>query len=58
LAAPHLNHLFGRHQHFVELVGQALLRSLLLDLLGDLALEARIDMHDIPFLIGHGAVPP
>jgi phosphatidylserine/phosphatidylglycerophosphate/cardiolipin synthase-like enzyme len=33
-------------------------RSMGLDTECDLALEARIDMHDIPLLLGHGAVPP
>ena len=55
LAAADLDDLLGRHQHVVELVGQALLGGLLLDLLGDLLLEARIDMDHVPLLVGHGS---
>ena len=52
LAAAHLDHLLRRDQHFVEMVGEALLRRLFLDLLRDLLLEARIDVNDVPAL-GH-----
>ena len=52
LAAADLDDLLGRDQHLLELVGQALLRGLLLDLLRDLLLEAGIDVNDIPTL-GH-----
>jgi len=43
------------HEHLVHLVCQALLRRLLLDLLGDLLLEARVDVHHVP-TFGHFAI--
>ena len=52
LAAAHLDHLLRRHQDLIDLVRQALLRRLLLDLLGDLLFEARVDVHHVPTL-GH-----
>ena len=56
LATAQLHHLLGGHQHLVELVGQALLGGLFLDLLGDLLLEARINVDHIPTL-RHDFVP-
>ena len=47
-AAPHLDDLLGRHQYFLELLGQPFLLGLLADRLGDLLLEARIDVNDVP----------
>src|SRR3546814_8656116 len=47
-AAAHLHDLLGRDKHLFELVAHALDLGLLLDRLGDLLLEARIGMNDIP----------
>src|SRR3546814_8772922 len=44
LAAAHLHHLFGRHQDLLEEIFHALLLGLLADTLGDLLLEARVNV--------------
>jgi hypothetical protein len=49
-AAAHLDDLLGRDQHLLELVGQAALLGLVLDRLGDLVLEVRIGVDDVPAL--------
>ena len=48
LAAPDLDHLFGGHQHFVNLVFKFLLGHGCADLLGDLLFEVRQDTDRIP----------
>ena len=53
LAAADFDDLFGRHQHLVDVIGQAFLVGLLLDGLSDLLLKPGIDMYDVPAL-GHG----
>jgi len=48
--APHLDNRFGRHENFVELVGQAALLGAVLDRFSDLFFEVRIGVDDIPAL--------
>ena len=47
-AAAHLHDLLHRHEHLFELIGEACRRGTLLDRLGDLPLEVRIGVHDVP----------
>ena len=47
-AAAHLDDLLGRHEDFFEFVGEAALRRLLADGFGDLLLEIRIGVDDVP----------
>src|SRR3546814_1727145 len=57
LAAAHLHHLFGRHQDLLEEIFHALLLGLLADTLGDLLLEARVNVQHVP-LHRHGVRSP
>jgi hypothetical protein len=54
-AAPHLDDLFRRDDHVLEQVLQLVLRDLLTNVLGDLALEVAVRLNDVPAL-GHAAV--
>jgi hypothetical protein len=49
-AAPHFDDVFGRHQDFVEFIGQATLRRAFPDRFRDLLLEIGIGVDDIPTL--------
>ena len=53
-AAAHLDDLFGRHDHVLEQLLELVLRDLLANVLGDLALEVAVRLNDIPAL-GHAA---
>jgi hypothetical protein len=48
LAATNLDDLFGRDDDLLDLVGKALLARLVLDVLGDLLLEIRVGVDDVP----------
>ena len=52
LATAGFNNLLGGYQNLIDLLGQSLLGGLFLDLLGNLLLEARVDVHHVP-LLGH-----
>jgi len=47
-AATHFNDLFSRHEDFFKLVGKIALHSLIADRLGDLVLEIRVSVNDVP----------
>src|SRR6185312_10751709 len=55
-AALDLDNFLGRHQHFLEFLGHALLLGLFADRLRDFLLEAGIDVDDIP-ASGHDSAP-
>ena len=48
LAAANLDHLFRRHDDLLDLVAQALLLGLVFNIFGDLLLEVRIGVNDVP----------
>ena len=50
LAAAHLDHFLGRHQHVAELLFHAGARDALFQRARHLILEARIGVHDVPAL--------
>src|SRR5262249_41599587 len=55
LSAAHLHDLFGRHHDLFEQVIKVALLRLLADRIGDLALDIRIGLDDVPVLVGHSA---
>src|SRR6266508_3039493 len=55
LPAAHFHDLFGRHHYLVEQMLEVALFGLLTDRIGDLALEIRIRLDDVPMLVGHSA---
>jgi hypothetical protein len=52
-AAAHFGDLFGRHQHLLEQFLKPALLGLLADRFGDLLLEIRIGVNDVPALVHH-----
>ena len=55
LAAAHLDHFFGRHDHVGDEFLEVLDLGLTLDLLRHLLLEIRVGVDDVPLGIRHGA---
>src|SRR6516162_3885866 len=60
LSAAHLHDFFGRHHNLFEQVIEMALLGLLADRIGDLALEIRIGLDDVPVLVAHSGLlhPP
>jgi len=54
--APHFRDLLGRHQHLLEQVLKSALLGLLADGFGDLLLEVRIGVNDVP-AHAHDGIP-
>ena len=53
LPAAHFYDLLGRYHHFLEQVVEVALLRLLANGIGDLALEIRVGLHDVPMLLAH-----
>src|SRR5436190_5776748 len=53
LSAAHLHDLLGRHHDLIEQMIEMTLLGLLADRLGDLALEVRVGLDDVPVLVRH-----